>query len=219
VIKSYVLDTNVVLQDPEAINNFKENNVIIPIGVIEELDRFKKENGELGKNSRDFARKLDMLRLKGDLKTGVKLENGFDGILKVLYNGNLNNYLKETNVDFHILHIAKILQDAEPDNPCIIVSRDVNVRVRANALGILAEDYEASQITEEIDKGYSEVKCDINRIERINNERKIVITDCMDFFTSDIISNHYLILKCEEEGLKKGQVNNILAKVSPDKNS
>lgn len=217
MIKSYVLDTNILLFDPDSIMNFKENNVIIPIGVIEELDRFKKENGELGKNSRDVARKLDALRLNGDLKAGVKLENGFGGILKIIYNGNLNNYLKETNVDFHILHIAKILKDSEPDNPCIIVSRDVNVRIRANALGILAEDYEAAQITEEIDKGYSEVKCDIGRIERINNERNIPIADCMDFFTTDVVSNHYLILKCDDEGLKKSQVNNILAKVSPDR--
>lgn len=217
MIKNLVLDTNILLLDPDSIMNFKENNVIIPIGVIEELDRFKKENGELGKNSRDVARKLDALRLKGDLKVGVKLENGFDGTLKVIYNGNLNNYLKETNVDFHILHIAKILQDAEPDSPCIIVSKDVNIRIRANALGILSEDYEASQITEEIDKGYSEVKCDVGRIERINNERKVAISDCMDFFTSDPISSHYLIIKCDDEGLKKSQINNILAKVSPDK--
>ena len=218
MIKNYVLDTCTILNDPGSLMDFKENVVVIPIGVLEELDRFKKEHGELGKNSRDACRKLDELRVKGNLREGVELDNGFGGVLKVLYNGNLNSYFKEKNVDLHVLHIARILTDKEPDTPCIIVSSDINMRVRANALGLQAEEHEASQVKEDIDKGYSELYCDGVRINTLKEEKKVPIAEFADIFTSEIMPNHYLSLKVAPGGgLVKGQVNNILAKISPDK--
>src|ERR1035437_10046483 len=97
--KTYVLDTNVLLQDPDCLFNFDEHELIIPIGVIEELDNFKKEQGELGKNSREVGRILDRLSEEGDLKNGVDAKNGHNGKIRVFYNGNLSSYNKETNVD------------------------------------------------------------------------------------------------------------------------
>lgn len=76
MIKSYVLDTNVLLHDPQALFKFADNNLIIPITVIEEIDRFKKDLNETGRNARYVSRVLDGLRRQGHLITGVKLESG-----------------------------------------------------------------------------------------------------------------------------------------------
>jgi len=193
MIKSYVLDTNVLLSDPEAMFNFEDNNVIIPIGVIEELDRFKKDQSELGKNARQISRLLDDLRLKGDLREGVKVG---DGKVMVRYNGNLESYSKENNVDLHVIHIAQKTMDSDPETPCIVVSRDVNVRIRANALGIKAENYESDQIPhEEIDKGYSEILFDDKSFDEFAKEGKVRINDVMDEEAkSQIFPNEYFII-------------------------
>ena len=142
-VKNYVIDTNVLLIDNNAMYKFEENNVIIPIGVIEELDKFKKDQSELGQNARAVSRSLDLLRKSGDLRKGVPIG---DGKLFVRYNGNLESLKKETNVDFHVLHIAKKIMEEDKGNPCIIVSRDINVRIRANALGIDAESYDSDKV-------------------------------------------------------------------------
>ena len=105
MVKNYILDTNVLLQDPDAIYHFEENTVIIPIGVIEELDKFKKDNTELGRNARQISRYLDDLRVKGDLRHGIQMDNG--GTIKVRYNGNLESFYKEQNIDLHVIHIAQ----------------------------------------------------------------------------------------------------------------
>ncbi|MEO6034402.1 MAG: PIN domain-containing protein, partial [Verrucomicrobiota bacterium] len=88
-MKNYVLDTNVLLHDPQSVLNFKANNVLIPIDVIEELDRFKRESNELGSNARQFSRTLDKLREKGKLNKGVRLESG--GFLRVIFHDKDDN--------------------------------------------------------------------------------------------------------------------------------
>src|SRR5271157_4286937 len=82
-VKNYILDTNVLLHDPNSILAFKGNNVLIPIEVIEEIDRFKRESTELGQNARTVSRRLDGLRTKGSLSEGVTLENG--GRLRIIF--------------------------------------------------------------------------------------------------------------------------------------
>ena len=82
-MKNYILDTNVLLHDPNSLLDFKDNNVLIPIEVIEEIDRFKRESSELGQNARTVSRTLDALRGKGHLNKGVKLENG--GKLRIIF--------------------------------------------------------------------------------------------------------------------------------------
>ena len=174
MLKNYILDTNVLLQDPDAIYHFEDNTVIIPIGVIEELDTFKKDSAELGRNARQISRYLDELRLKGDLRHGIKLDNG--GLLKVRYNGNLESFYKEQNIDLHVIHIAQETLKKEAGTPCVIVSRDVNVRIRANALGLLAEDYEANKIGEdELDFGFKEIDVGLEIINLLAEEKSISI--------------------------------------------
>jgi len=146
-VKNYVLDTNVLLHDPQSVLNFKANNVLIPIDVIEELDRFKRESNELGSNARQFSRTLDKLREKGKLNKGVRLENG--GCLRVVFpdkNENGHLVLGNKTVDSRIVAMGLAIQKAEPKIPTIIVSKDINLRLKADAFGLDAQDYETDRI-------------------------------------------------------------------------
>ena len=204
MIKNYVIDTNVLLLDPNAIFNFEDNNVIIPIGVIEELDKFKKDMTELGRNARETSRSLDKLRAKGNLKDGVKVG---EGTVKVCYNGNLKSYYKESNVDLHVIHIAQERIKTEPDIPCVIVSRDINVRIRADALGLNAETYESDKISHtDIDKGFSEIVVPSDAFDEFAKNKKI---QKKELTKDDIPANHYLIIKCDASEKKSllGRVN------------
>lgn len=203
--KNYVIDTNVLLLDPEAIFKFEDNNVIIPIGVIEELDRFKKDQTELGKNARHISRSLDVLRTQGDLREGVPIG---EGKLMVRYNGNLQSFYKETNVDLHVIHVAQEVAKREPDVPCIIVSRDINVRIRSNALGLNAESYESDKIPHsEVDKGHCEAIVSEEAFEKLVNKQSI---DVKEAFVVDVelFPNYYLML--QKEGATK---NTLLGRV------
>jgi PhoH-like ATPase len=150
-VKNYILDTNVVLHDPNALLNFADNNVLIPIEVIEEIDRFKRESSELGQNARTVSRMLDGFRGDGSLSEGVKLPTG--GKLKIAFQKNGYNHangdshiLNSNSVDNRILAFAAGIQKAQPKNPTILVSKDINLRIKADALGLQAEDYENDRV-------------------------------------------------------------------------
>jgi PhoH-like ATPase len=147
-VKNYILDTNVLLHDPDSLLNFKDNHVLIPIEVIEEIDRFKRESTELGQNARAVSRMLDGFRAGGSLSEGVKLPNG--GKLKVAFqpNGHANgaNGFNGNTVDNRILSLAAGIQKAQPKNSTILVSKDINLRIKADALGLQAEDYENDRV-------------------------------------------------------------------------
>jgi PhoH-like ATPase len=148
-VKNYILDTNVLLHDPNSLLNFADNHVVIPIEVIEEIDRFKRESSELGQNARQVSRMLDGFRGEGSLSEGVKLPNG--GKLKVAFqkNGNGNgdsHILNGNSVDNRILALAAGIQKTQPKNPAILVSKDINLRIKADALGLQAEDYENDRV-------------------------------------------------------------------------
>ena len=155
-VKNYILDTNVLLHDPNSLLNFEDNNVLIPIEVIEEIDRFKRESSELGQNARTVSRMLDAFRGKGSLSDGVKLPNG--GKLRItvqkesLTNGNGHgktkghDHAKATSVDNKILLVAKGIQKSDPKNGTILVSKDINLRIKADAIGLDAEDYETDRV-------------------------------------------------------------------------
>lgn len=141
-VKSFVLDTNVLLHDPKSPFHFEDNNVLIPIEVIEEIDRFKRDSSELGRNARTLSRLLDEARGQGSLSQGVRLENG--GYLKILMGEVAVQDSK--SVDSRILRQAIQVQESDPDEPVILVTKDINLRIRADAHGIQAEDYETDQI-------------------------------------------------------------------------
>lgn len=148
-MKNYILDTNVLLHDPNSLLNFQDNHVLIPIEVIEEIDRFKRESSELGQNARSVSRMLDAYRGMGSLSEGVQLPNG--GKLKIAFykNGqptNGENGFNAKSVDDRIISFAANLQKTQPKNPAILVSKDINLRIKADALGLQAEDYENDRV-------------------------------------------------------------------------
>jgi PhoH-like ATPase len=143
-VKNYILDTNVLLHDPTSILNFDDNNVLIPIEVIEEIDRFKRESTERGQNARTFSRSLDALRHEGHLNEGVRLSNG--GCLRVIFKNENGHTNGATNVDSRIVALALGVQKTEPKSPTILVTKDINLRIKADALGLQAEDYETDRV-------------------------------------------------------------------------
>ena len=146
--KNYVLDTNVLLHDPNALLNFKDNHVLVPIEVIEEIDKFKRETSERGQNARSVSRRLDALRRQGSLAEGVVLANG--GILRIIFEKPTARPRPAapdaSNVDSRILALAIAVSDAERGRPTILVTKDINLRLKADVYGLDAEDYETDQV-------------------------------------------------------------------------
>ena len=143
-VKNYILDTNVLLHDPQSLLNFQENNVLLPIEVIEEIDHFKREGTELGQNARTVSRLLDGLREKGRLSEGVPLPNG--GHLRILIKAENGHALFGNTVDSRIVAQALAIQKAAPNVPAILITKDINLRIKADALGLQAEDYETGRV-------------------------------------------------------------------------
>src|SRR5215475_4408636 len=126
LVKNYILDTNVLLHDPNSLLSFEENSVLIPIEVIEEIDRFKRESTELGQNARTVSRMLDSFRGEGRLSEGVKLPTG--GQLRIVFkkNGSETNghaVFSSDSVDNRILAMAVNIKKAEPKSQTILVSK------------------------------------------------------------------------------------------------
>ena len=152
--KTFVLDTNVLLHNAECIEVFADNIVVIPMAVIEELDKFKGHNDELGRNARRVIRRLDKLRSKGSLRDGAPLTGG--GMLKILSSRAI---IAETGLtgdipDNRILALAYAL--FKKGEKVIFVSKDINARLKADALGLKAVDFEREKINiDELYSGYS----------------------------------------------------------------
>ncbi len=169
-MKNFVLDTNVLLYDPQAIFKFEENNIIIPITVIEEIDRFKKDMNETGRNARQFSRFVDDLRKKGSLSTGVVLESG--GTLRVeIYEEKvmkrLPPELREERGDNRILAVAVDVKEKNGEVPLVFVTKDTNLRIKADAIGVVAEDYESDKVAiEELYSGFTELEVAPDLIDR-----------------------------------------------------
>jgi PhoH-like ATPase len=159
--KNYVLDTNVLLYDPQAIFKFEEHDVIIPIYVIEEVDQFKRESTERGRNARHIARLLDGLRKSGSLAVGVPLDTG--GSLKIAIPAKrpqLATALDHSAQDQAILQTAIDVRDSG-DTPTVFVTMDSNLRIRADALGLAAETYENLRVeVDQLDRGVAELDVD-----------------------------------------------------------
>jgi PhoH-like ATPase len=144
--KVFVLDTNVLLHDPMAIFHFQEHDIVIPIVVIEEIDTFKKDQTDLGRNARNVSRQLDKLRATGTLSQGVPLEGG--GSLKVdvaQHSMDLITTLDKHKADNLILACALDLMNVRKEK-VVMVSKDTNLRIKADALGLLAEDYTTDKV-------------------------------------------------------------------------
>ncbi len=186
--KYYVLDTNVLLHDPQALFKFEDNEVIVPITVIEEIDRFKKDLSETGRNARHVSRYLDGLRKKSHLFEGVQIESG--GTLRVMLFTEdslkrLPPELQDDRGDNRILAVALDLK-AVGDKGVVFVTKDTNLRIKADALGLIAEDYESDKVSlDELYTGHTEVLVDKDTVDKFYSDG-----------TLDIDSDDYLPNQC-----------------------
>jgi PhoH-like ATPase len=163
--KLFVLDTNVLLHNHEALKSFADNEVVIPFTVIEELDKFKKDNDEKGRNARGVIRTLDRLRSEGSLRDGVPNEAG--GRIRVMFDyGDLNEAGLIDKPDNRIISTAYLLQKAG-DRKVIFVTKDINARIKADALGLKVMDFEKQKINfDELYGGWKEITVEHGAIDR-----------------------------------------------------
>jgi PhoH-like ATPase len=168
--KTYVLDTNVLLHDPQSLFRFEDNDLVLPITVIEEIDTFKKDQNETGRNARHVSRLLDALRKKNPLMEGAPLDGG--GMLKVekCSEESLHRLppdLRADRPDNRILAVALKMQSLSKF-PVVFVTKDTNLRIKADAIGLKAEDYESDKVSiEDLYSGTAEMKVDGKEVDRL----------------------------------------------------
>jgi len=191
-LKTFVLDTNVLLYDAHSILKFGKNSVFIPLIVIEELDRFKKGQDENGRNARAFSRIVDKLRGKGHLADGVDLDNGgklFISVGKKLENENIANI--DLGLNDNIILASALSLKRDRDN-VILVSKDINLRLKADVLGIPAEDYgEQHGTLEELYSGIRTIEVSAAELREFEKEHFLQLDD---EHMVGIHPNEYLIM-------------------------
>ncbi len=207
--KIFVLDTSVIIYDHNAINEFKEHDVAIPITVLEELDNFKKGNDIKNFTARQFIRMLDKLAGNKTLQQWIPLPGSSKGAFKVIMNGkgevDANKVFGEEKPDHKILNAALALQLNHPDRKVILVSKDINLRLKAKSLNVYAEDYETGKIKDVnlLYKGESTVEgIDAGTINDLYTDGAC---EPIDVGLKDAPNNHYYILK---NGKKSALVHN-----------
>ncbi len=190
-----VVDTNVILFDAQAIYKFHNSDIHVPISVIEEIDRFKRELGENGRNARQFSRLMDILRAGGSLRHGVELEQTGSKVF-VDMDIDLDNNIPSGDLDLkkadnRILTCAMALQTANKDCVVELVTKDTNLRIKADVYGIRAKDYEPDAVQiEELYSGYIEIDVEHDLINEFYQSKILV-----DLDFSHMHANQYVIMK------------------------
>ena len=215
MIKIYVIDTNVLLDAPYALESFEDNAVILPMVVLEELDHFKKAEGEIGVNARKVIRYLDQQRQKGDLTEGVVLESG--GTLRVEKNfvdGQLPEDLPVERMDNRILKVCIGLTETREEQ-VILVTKDILLRIKAQILGIEAENFTTDQVSEH-ENQYTG-RCEVYVPEEVfkNFKKKGVPADQVYILKEDgenqvpkLEENQFVILRADQS-TKKTQLGRV----------
>ncbi len=198
--KIYVLDTNVLLQDPYSIFSFEDNEVVIPAVVLEEVDSKKRYMDEIGRNARHVSRLIDGLRASGKLHEKIPLENG--GTIRIELNHRsfheLQDIFIEKTNDNRILAVANNLsleeQTKENGKPVILVSKDALVRVKADAIGLNAEDFLNDRVVEidHIYTGFNEVFIPIELLGRFYEKGELFLSEIANH---PFYPNQFLIMK------------------------
>ena len=156
--KNYVLDTSVYLTDADSLYNFGNNDIFIPLKVLEEIDKHKKRQDSVGINARKTIRTLDEMRAKGNLQKGVRLEKG-KGIVKVISYEVLKDVIFPPDLDMsipdHMIIATAMAIREESTRKTVVVSRDINMRVICDSIGLLAEDYTTEKVVTSSDELYS----------------------------------------------------------------
>mgnify|MGYP000697207324 CR=1 FL=1 len=165
--KLFVLDTNVLLHDPTCLYRFQEHDIYLPMATLEELDHNKKGMSEVARNARQASRFLDEVVRDGvaDIHAGIDLAPHSHGaasgrlyLQTELIESDITAMLPASKVDNQLLGVVYHLKKAQPKRPIILVSKDINMRIKARALGIPAEDYFNDKVLEDTDLLYSGVR-------------------------------------------------------------
>ncbi|MBD3231899.1 PhoH family protein [Candidatus Dependentiae bacterium] len=196
--KVFVLDTNVLLYDSESIFTFKNVTVGIPFVVLEELDTFKRNTGENGRNCREVIRTLDELRQRGSLNDGVKIGRETNSILKVLPTPKLDVEIQPYGdvVDNLILQTVQDL--VNEGYQVTFITKDINSRVKADSLDLMAEDYKKDKVrTEEFYKGWKSVILPSNEIRKMTVNKLPETLQQNNIFLGELYPNEFLVLQSE----------------------
>lgn len=221
-VKTFVLDTNVLLHNPKALFVFKDNDIVIPFPVLEELDRFKKGNDDVARNARESIRHLDKLRERGSLTEGVRLGNGKAAIKAGEGTGSTGSLridvadherpsvIRADTPDNRIIAVALALHNA--GERVVFVTKDINARIKSDALGIRTEDFENQKVNvERLYTGYVTADIDGGLIDELYSERMLPIKrlqSALRFtddegveYTHELAPNEYvLLIDSEDDG-------------------
>ena len=204
--KIFVLDTSVILYDHYAIKNFKEHDVVIPITVLEELDNFKKGNDTKNFAAREFIRYIDKLSGRNTLQDWVAIDGKGHGLFKIEMNQSSKvdseKVFGERKADHRILNTALCISEAYPNRRVVMVTKDINLRIKAKSLNLIAEDYETGKIkdVEEMYTGRSVLeKVGAEVIDEIYGKGHADATSV--FKKNKPMANHFFVLKSGQKSV------------------
>jgi PhoH-like ATPase len=202
VKKNYVLDTNVLIHDPRAMFRFEDNHVIIPIHVLEEIDQFKKELSERGRNARMVSRYMDGLRAAGKLADGCEVEGG--GTVRVAMPATAAEELvrpitlTSTSMDNKILQVALEVSKGARERT-VFVTQDVNLRVRADVLGLRSEDYQSDKVSiDELYAGWRELDVPAAAVDTLFDDGELEPPDGLAERDEALFPNQYVMLRSQD---------------------
>ena len=183
-IKHFVVDTNVLLHNPNAIFMFKDNEVVIPFDVIEELDKFKTATDDLGRNARTVIRHLDGLRVTGKISEGVPIPQTGGRIRVVLEEDQqLCPGLTANTPDNRIICCALTLK--QQGHRVVFITKDINARIKGDALGLDTEDFEAQKVDfDHLYTGWREISVPTKTIERLFSDKQAKL-DLADLYAAE----------------------------------
>lgn len=208
--KVFVIDTNVILHDFNCLYKFQENDVVLPIVVLEELDHLKKGDSQINFHAREFTRELDKLSGDNLFNGGISLGKGL-GKLSIEtgkpYSEKLKQSFPEPTPDHRILAIAEDVKEKKSGQEVIVVSKDINLRMKAKSLGILAQDYKNDQITD--------IETIHKDIETLDNVDDLLISRFYESHEGISISEFNLKPQPHQYYILKGQKSSALAHYDP----
>lgn len=193
--KTYVLDTNVLLSDPDSIHSFQDNNLLIPILVLEELDKHKTRSDDVGRNARQVSRNLDTMRSSGNFYDGVTTRGG--GILKIVPSSGdpLSLLPKELQKGSSLDNMIIGFMLEHRDKNIVLVSKDINMRVKCDSLGLKCQDYlnmRVSSDVEDLYRGVRVIHTPVDIVDKFYREGSISLQEVTQ---EKIFSNQVVILK------------------------
>jgi PhoH-like ATPase len=205
LIKFFVLDTNVLLHNPNALFSFADNHVIIPFDVLEELDKFKKDSTDVGRSARTAIRHIDTLREKGHLADGVRW-NGHGGTIRIAMDSYRDPVpgLNFEKTDNRIIAVAWHLK--QEGKHAVFISKDINARIKSDSLGIVTEDFENQKVDyETLYSGYRELTVSPSVIDRLYTEKRIGVNDpVLASLNPKLYPNEYVLFKASGEESQTG---------------